>query len=308
MRHRVLGLEAVTADGTVMSDLTGVMKVSAGLDAKQLFVGSEGILGVVTRAVIRLEPLAPARATALLGLKTLAAGVALVEALDRPGEAHALMAAELMTAGYAEGSAKAHGLDPRRLGLSAPVSLIVELGAASEDAARSALEDRLAEAMEQGLVETAVIAQTWAQRDAIWLIREASDAMGRGYGLELWYDVSVPLASLDSYLAALGPRLAAVDPAFECHAIGHLADGNLHVMVAAKERPEAVPHEAIEAALYDGLAARGGSFSAEHGVGLDKRTALARFGDPGKLAMMRRLKQALDPNGIMNPGKVLLPI
>ncbi|MDQ0467838.1 FAD-binding oxidoreductase [Labrys wisconsinensis] len=306
MRHRVLGLEAVLADGTVIDDMTQVLKTSSGYDLKQLLVGSEGTLGVVTRAVIRLEPLPGPRATALIGLPGAAAALAVVRhflGADGPS----LQAAEIMSGGYATGSAAALGVDGGALGLGAPVHLIVEVSGSIEAETREALEDGLATVWESAGIQGGVVAATLKQRETIWLIREASDAIGRAYGLELWYDVSVPPARIDAYVAEAGRCLAAVDPALELHFIGHLADGNLHVMAARRERPEHVPHEAIEAALYEGLREAGGAFSAEHGVGLDKREALARHGDPGKLAAMRAVKAALDPRGILNPGKVLPP-
>ena len=305
MRHRLLGLEAVLADGTVLSDLTTVLKTSAGPDVKHLFCGSEGTLGVVTRAAIRLEPAPGPRATALVGLPDAAAGLAIVAHFLAPDGDASLLAAEIMTGGFANGSALAHGLEPARLGLGDPVNLIVEVGAATEARARAALEDGLGGLNEAAAIGAAVIAASLAQRDAIWLIREASDAVGRAYGFELWYDVSVPLPGIDAYLARCATRLATIDRDLELEAIGHLADGNLHILVARKTPLAIVPHAAIEAALYDGLAAQGGSFSAEHGIGSDKRDALARYADPGKLAVMRRLKAALDPNGILNRGKVL---
>ena len=130
--------------------------------------------------------------------------------------------------------------------------------------------------------------------------------MGRAYGLELWYDVSVPLPGIDAYLARCAARLAAIDRDLELEAIGHLADGNLHILVARQDAARrSSPMPPSRRALYDGLAAQGGSFSAEHGIGRDKRDALARYADPGKLAVMRRLKAALDPDGILNRGKVL---
>ena len=302
MRQRVLGLEAVLADGTVIDDLSGVQKNVTGWDAKQLLIGSEGTLGVVTQAAIRLEPRLEPQATALIGLPGMAQALIVVDHFRRQ-TAFPLLAAEVMSGGYAVGSALANGLDPQALGLGAPLHLILELGGAAAASARTALEEGLAELSDRAGLLDGIVAENERQRAAIWLVREASDAIGRSYGLELWYDVSVPAGALAAYTAQVNEGIAALG--LECHFIGHLADGNLHVMVARREAPAEPPHDAIEDVLYGGLAAVGGAFSAEHGIGLEKRGALARFGDPGKLSLLRRLKQALDPHAILNPGKVL---
>ena len=304
MRQRVLGLEAVLADGTVVSDMTQVLKNVTGPDVKQLLIGSEGTLGVVTRAAIRLEPQLIPRATALIGLESMDQALAIVGHFRRQS-AFPLLAAEVMSGGFAIGSARANGIDPAALKLDAPLQLIVELAGEEETGARTALEEGLAALWEDAGILDGIVAENNRQRDAIWLIREASDAMGRSYGLELWYDVSVPAGALDTYVAGIAKGIGTLDSTLECHFIGHLADGNLHIMVARRETLAEPPHAAIEDVLYSGLAALGGAFSAEHGIGIEKRAALARFGDGGKLSALRRLKAAMDPDGILNPGKVL---
>ncbi len=148
------------------------------------------------------------------------------------------------------------------------------------------------------------MAQSERERANIWLIREDSWAVERRYPGGLWYDVSVPLAQLDGYVVRLEDALAALDPAIVPFVMGHLGDGNLHLTIARVPAPEGL-YDDVAAIVYDGLVAAGGSFSAEHGIGLEKKSALAVHGDPGKLAAMHAVKQALDPNGIMNPGKVM---
>lgn len=305
MRHRVLGIEAVLADGTIMRDLGEVMKNTTGYDVKQLFIGTEGTLGIVTRAALRLEPLPGPRATALIGLPDITSGVAVVDHFRRIDGA-SLHAAEVMSGGYATASAIAHGLSPEALHLGSPVHLIIELSAATQEAARDALLAGLSDLGETIAIADGIVAETLRQRDAIWLIREASDAMARGLGFALWEDISVPPARIDAWLPGVRARLAAIDPALRLDFIGHLADGNLHVVVVRDHAYDVAPIKAIEAALYDGLSALGGAFAAEHGIGGDKVPALNRFADEGKKRLIATLKQALDPAALLNPGKVVI--
>lgn len=300
MRHQVLGLEAALADGRLMSDLTRVLKANAGYDVKQLFIGSEGTLGVVTRAAIRLLPRRAPGASALVACPDAAAAVALFRRLLRL-EGAALARAELMSANHVATTARALGLARLAAFAAAPLALVIELEAAADAAAR--LEAALAEAFEAGLVADAALAKSEQERAEIWRVRE-DWAVDRIFPGGLWFDLSLPLGALAGYLAALAERLRAHDPALALYVIGHLGDGNLHVTVNAA-RPIAGRYEEIAPLVYAGLKEVGGSFSAEHGIGLEKRAALAREADPVKLALMRSLKRSLDPKGILNPGKVL---
>ena len=138
----------------------------------------------------------------------------------------------------------------------------------------------------------------------MWLVREESWEADKAWPHGLWYDVSVPQGALDGYARGLFARIAAIDPGLKIFLFGHLGDGNMHLTVTSgREMPQL--HDAVDAAVFEGLAACGGSFSAEHGIGLEKRTHLARLGDPAKLAVMRAIKRTLDPAGLMNPGKVI---
>jgi FAD/FMN-containing dehydrogenase len=305
MRHRVLGLEAVLADGTILSDLSEVMKNTTGYDVKQLFIGAEGTLGVVTRAALRLEPLPGPRATALIGLPDMVSGVQVVDHFRRL-ETASLHAAEVMSGGFAVGSALAHGMAPQSLHLGAPVSLIIEVSAATAQAAQDALVAGLASIGETIAISDGIVADTLRQRDAIWLIRESSEAMARRLGYALWEDISVPPARIDAWLDGVRRRLTEIDASLRLEFIGHLADGNLHVLVARDDPFDEPPTSDIEAALYDGLASVGGAFAAEHGIGTDKIPALNRFADEGKRRLIASVKATLDPKGILNPGKVAI--
>jgi FAD/FMN-containing dehydrogenase len=299
MRQRVLGLEAVLADGTVMSDLARVTKCNEGYDAKQLFIGAEGTLGVVTRAVIKLVPLPKAKATALVAVPALDTAVGLFNTLSS-GEA--LLAFELMNPRYFK---LAGAKDARLLPLAdAGYVFIIEMQGATPEAANQILEDSLSTALEDGQVADAVIAKSAAEARAFWTLREDSWVVDRTYPHGLWFDVTVPLNKLGHYLQAIDDALNAAHPHVQAFVIGHLGDGNLHLTIASHQ-DLAPAKEAISAIVYQSLKPMGGSFSAEHGIGLEKREALARYGDPGKRALMVALKAALDHKCIMNPGKII---
>jgi FAD/FMN-containing dehydrogenase len=302
MRDRVLGLEVVLADGTVLAELGRVRKRNEGLALGQLFIGAEGTLGVVTRVALGLVAADGATATALAAVADLAAAVALADLVQRATSV-VPTAIELMSGSHAHATCRAAGAREFEHLTAAPFLVLIEVAAATAPAAEDGLVALAGSAAERGLVRDAIVAQNEAQRRAMWRIRE-DWAVDRERPGGLWYDVSVPLAALPAYVAGCAARLAAHDPALELVVIGHLADGNLHLTVNA-ERPITERYEEVAPLLTDALPALGGSFAAEHGVGLEKQATLARLADPSRLALMRRLKAALDPHGIMNPGKVI---
>jgi FAD/FMN-containing dehydrogenase len=300
MRQRVVGLEAVLADGTVMGDMATVSKCNEGYDVKQLFIGAEGTLGVVTRAVIRLAASPRARATALIAVPELATAVALFNALADGAD---LLAFELMNPRYFR-LAAADRNEAQLLPLAdAGYVFIIETAGFTASAAQSVLEERLAKALEQGQVADAIIAQSAAEARRFWLLREDSWVVDRAFPHALWFDVTVPLASLDPYLRRVDDDLASLAPRCQAFAIGHLGDGNLHLTLASPEDLTALKNQ-LSAIVYDPLKPLGGSFSAEHGIGLEKRATLQRYGDPGKRRAMLAVKAALDPASLMNPGKL----
>jgi FAD/FMN-containing dehydrogenase len=294
MRRRVLGLEAVLADGTILSDLSRVEKCNEGYDVKQLFIGSEGTLGIVTKAILKLEAAPKSRATALAAFDSAAKALRLFQHLKPLG----LLAMEAMWRRYAEAAAGEMGQRYLLAFAASPLYVIVEL------AEGDLLEAELAEAYEQGLVAGAILAKSDEERRHIWRLREDSWAIDRLCPGGLWYDVSVPLKELDAYVAALEKCVAAITPQAHAYIIGHLGDGNLHITVAGPQ-PLASLRPQITEAVYAGLKDMGGSISAEHGIGLEKRESLVRYTDPGKLALMRMLKRTLDPKNILNPGKIV---
>jgi FAD/FMN-containing dehydrogenase len=304
MRTRVLGLEAVLADGSVVSDMSRVTKVNEGLDVKQLFIGAEGTLGIVTRAVLRLVPRPGERATALTAVASATAAVRLFHRLRQAASGGRLVAAEIMFADYVHIAAADLKLERLVDFCPAPAYVLIELSAPDAVAARADLEAGLAAAMAagEGLLD-ALVAQSEAERAQFWRLREDTWAVERQKPGGLWFDISLPLALIDTYMTALRARLAAIDPALGLYVMGHLGDGNLHVTVATGEPLKGMKDEISRAVEHD-LKAAGGAISAEHGIGLDKRLSLHRESDAGKLALMRAIKAALDPHNLMNPGKI----
>jgi FAD/FMN-containing dehydrogenase len=304
MRQRVLGLEAVLADGRVLTALGQVRKRNEGLAVEQLLIGAEGTLGIVTRVALALVAANGPVATALAAVGDAAAAAALADAL-LSSAALAPVAIELMSGSHARAACRASGACELESLAAAPYLVLLEATAPTAADAADALVALVGDAAERGLVTDAVVAQNEAQRRAMWRLRE-DWAIDRERPGALWYDVSVPLAAVPQYLDGCARRLAAHDPTLDLVVIGHLGDGNLHVTVNAA-RPISARYEEIAPLVTDGLAALGGSFSAEHGIGLEKKATLARLGSPVRLDLMRRIKSALDPNGILNPGKVLTP-
>ncbi|HEV7322974.1 MAG TPA: FAD-binding oxidoreductase [Ensifer sp.] len=305
MRHRILGLEAVLADGSIYSDLTRVVKNAAGYDLKHLFVGAEGTLGIITRLVVKLEPLPLATATVLFGLPSVDAALEAVRrGLDaRHGQ---LRAAEAIWNAYFRLTTGHHRWSATDFDPDHPVNLLISLGGADEDELQTEL-GRIYE----GLIEdhpdaSAVIASSVAQEADLWRLREDTDLIYRKHPGAPSYDVSVPLSEVETYVARSVAGLKTLDAAFAPYVFGHLADGNLHIVLnAAGTEVSGSKARAVEEVLYRDIAAIGGSFSAEHGIGLKRVGSLSAVSDAVKLALMHRIKDTLDAATLLNPGKVV---
>ncbi len=297
MRQRILGMEAVLADGTILRDLARVPKNNEGYDLRQLFCGSEGTLGVVTRVTLRLERADPPSVTVMCACPDAAAAARVMRDVQDQG---GMLRAEIMWREFARRVADNVGLSAVLSFCEAPVYLILET-VAGEDG----LAEALAPNMDNGAILDAIMAQSAREADDIWRIREDSFAANRTLAHQLWFDISLPLSAFDSYVAALKTRLEEIGGGIVLFALGHLADGNLHVTVGRETRFSDTDATAVALAVEHGVKAAGGSVSAEHGIGTAKLAILARNATPQKIAVMRRLKAALDPNGTMNPGKVI---
>lgn len=311
MRAMVLGLEAVLADGSVFSALTPLKKDNRGFDLKQLLIGSEGTLGIVTAATLRLVPAVAGRVVIWAGVPSLqAARSLLLHVEDAAGSA--LEGLEVLPGDCLSTVLEyLPGARPPLSGQHAWHALI-EIVADRDQVEQ--LNDRaeaiLASAFERGLVEDATIAATETQAEAFWLLRESISAAERARGPAMQHDISVPVDRMPDFVDTATDRIERDWPGTEAIAYGHLGDGNVHLHVlapAGSERTawEASDGKAISRQVHELVTEWGGSISAEHGIGQLKRDELARLADPVQLAMMRAVKLALDPTGLLNPGKLV---
>jgi FAD/FMN-containing dehydrogenase len=308
-RRQVLGLEAVLADGTILSDMSGMLKNNTGFDLKQLFIGAEGALGVVTRAVLRLQPQPTARATAWL---VLADEDALVPALSaaRARLGSSLAAFEAMWPDYLSAvTARAPHYRSPFSTVTTPAVLIDVFGddPTTRDAAlRERLESFLTDALEQGWLTDAVIAESLDQARRLWAIRDEAPAeYATLFRSSKGFDVSIPISRMTEAVRVLRTGLAERVPDAAGLFYGHLGDANLHLVVGFDTPVDEAIYESVEDLLYETVRTFSGSVSAEHGIGLLKRRWLGFTRSESEIATMRRLKDALDPSGILNPGRVV---
>ena len=298
MREQVLGLEVVLADGSVLPMLRPMLKNNTGYDLKQFFIGAEGTLGVVTRALLRLRPTPRARATALVALPDFDAAAALLMRLQArfPG---ALSAFELMWRDFIAASLRWQQLREPFDALH-PFAALIEVGGQDEVGLQQTLQTVLGESLETGEALDVVIAQSQAQ--ALWKIREATAELPTHMCPPISFDVSLPLADIGRFAEACRSAIAARWPGHHTVFFGHVGDGNLHLTTDA--RTVNGEEAAVEAVVYAQVAAFGGSVSAEHGIGLHKKPYLGVSRTPPEMAAMRAIKLALDPLNLLNPGKV----
>ena len=309
MRALVLGLEVVLPDGRVLDQLTALRKDNTGYDLKQLFVGAEGTLGVVTAATLRLFPRPAATATAFAALPSPAAALALLASL-REALGDAVTAFELVPRIALEFVVRHVSGTRDPFASPHPWYALVEATLAADDPAfRERFESALAAGIERGTVIDAVSAASEAERRALWRLRETIPEAQRQEGASLKHDISVEPARLPAFISEGEALLARLAPGARLVAYGHLGDGNLHYNLSEAAGGDGgrlqAEADAIRRAVHDLVAAHGGSISAEHGIGQLKVGELERYEDPAALDVMRAIKQALDPLGIMNPGKVL---
>jgi D-lactate dehydrogenase (cytochrome) len=312
-RDLVLGLEAVLPDGRIWSGLRTLRKDNSGYDLKNLFIGSEGTLGVVTAATLKLFPLAPTVVTAMFALDDIDETVALGSRLQKkfPGE---LVALELMSRSETEIVLRHIPGSVCPLANKGQWQLIVELtSSASSEAVVEELNATVGELVESGAILDAVIASTGQQREKIWHLRHNVTEANKREGMGLTHDIAVPVYKIPEFVKAGQAMLSRDYPGTEVVIVGHIGDGNLHYIVMhSHERwqntSDKVAHQTrLAHALYDIAIPMGGTFSAEHGIGSLHLHEMAKYKDPIEVGLMWQLKKSLDPNGIMNPGRVLPP-
>ena len=297
MRNVVLGLEAVLADGTVISSMNQMLKNNTGYDLKQLFIGSEGTLGIVTRVVVRLFPMPVSRDTVMFACESFTA-VTRQLGLLKVGLAGTLSAFEVMWESFYS-AVTAEGGPPAPLERGYPYYVIAEAEGADPDADAARFQRLLEAGMESGDIVDAVLPKSEAERRSLWNVREEFDGALPAY----LYDVSLPIRNMETYVARLGERLQAWREDARCEVFGHIADGNLHIFV--KPYADGAHHETSDGIVYGCLAGLDGSISAEHGIGIDKRPWLGLSRSADELKLMRELKRLLDPQNLLNPGKVI---
>ncbi len=301
-RHLVLGLEAVLADGTVISSMSRVIKNNTGYDLKQLFIGSEGTLGIVTRAVLRLQPAPMSRNTALVALGRFEDVIDLLHRADGSLGGSLSSFEVLWNSFYAH--VLTHGRDHNPpLPDHHPYYVIIEALGSDQEADDIRFNTAMEALFDSGLALDAVVFQSAKEREAMWAIRDDIESLAN-LAPHFTFDVSVPLDLMEDYVAEVTEALQQRWPGSRDVIFGHLGDGNLHIVASVGSGDTDTKH-AVEDIVYGGLRGRDGVISAEHGIGLDKKSHLDVSRSDEEVALMRTLKQALDPTGILNPGKIL---
>ncbi|HEX8301964.1 FAD-binding oxidoreductase [Sphingomonas sp.] len=310
MRSLVAGVEAVLPDGSVHDGLAALKKDNRGYDLTQLLIGAEGTLGIVTAATLRLVPALAARAVAWVGLETPAKALALLRAIE--AKTDAIESFEILPSDVLD---LVLGHVP---GTRAPLAVrhawhVLIEAVATDSAAEppaALLERLLAPALESQLIGDAVIAASEAQAEAFWKIRHSISESERAAGPAVQHDISVPVDAMPRFMVDGAAQAEARFPGTRAIAFGHLGDGNVHFHVAAPKGADpdifyATQAQPITRMVHDMVVAAGGSISAEHGIGQMKRAELERLGPPSRIATLRAIKAALDPRGILNPGKLV---
>ena len=304
-REMVLGVEAVLADGTVVNCLNKMIKNNAGFDLKHLFIGSEGTLGVITRTVLRMFPKAGSSVVAMCACEDYAAVLRLLGAA-RSGLGPLLSAFEVMWPDYwdrAVSELRARNPfagDDTRYG----AYVLIEALGTDPESDLPRFESWMEKLLEEGVVPNAVVAQSVAEERALWGVRDACGELHQTWPGHIAYDIGLPQTAMDEYARACKAALAEQVPGCETVFYGHIGDGNVHI-VAYRPGDAVQPKEAVDEVVYGLVQQYGGTVSAEHGIGTLKRRWLGHARSPEQIALMRTLKAAMDPKGILNPGKVL---
>ena len=308
-RELCLGLEVVTAQGEVWDGLAGLRKDNTGYDLRDLFIGSEGTLGIITAATLKLYPAPAAVMTALAAVPSMADAVALLQ-LAQARLGPGLTGFEVMN-GFSLALVRKHFPQLRQPLPPAEWTVLLEQSDTEGEAhARALFEGLLEAALEAGVIADAAVAESIEQSHAMWHLRESIPLAQAEEGLNIKHDIALPVSRIPHFVSETDALLAARWPGLRLVNFGHLGDGNLHYNVQAPDGQPAADflrdqERDINTVVYDTVSAHGGSFSAEHGIGALKRDELKRRKSPVAMQLMRTIKQALDPAGLMNPGRLL---
>ncbi len=300
-RNLVMGLEAVMADGTVISSMNKMLKNNAGYDLKHLFIGTEGTLGIVARAVLRLFPKAGSRCTALLALEKFDDVVSLMHKLTAEFSGN-LSAFEVMWESYFHFITDNVDTIDSPLEQRYPLYVLTELEGSNAEKDQELFENTLADAMEEGLVVDALIANSEKDREGFWKIRDGVGEISAFIRDSANFDISVPISSMSAFLEQVEKEVVEAVPKAKIMVFGHIADSNLHFLCHSGSHDDV---KAMYDIVYKVVGDFNGSVSAEHGIGVQKIKYLHHSRNPEEIALMKTLKQALDPKGILNHGRVL---
>jgi FAD/FMN-containing dehydrogenase len=306
-REMALGLEVVLADGRILNGLSKLKKDNTGYDLRNLFIGAEGTLGIITAATLKLFPKPRAIETALVGLKSPHEALKLLE-ISQNEAAGSLTSFELLSDMSVDFSVR-HGIDIRNpLTNQHPWYVLMELSSSRDDA-RDTLESILSQGLDNDIVDDAVIASSLSQRQAFWKLRDEMSAAQKPEGGSIKHDISVPVAAVPAFIEEANAAVVKLIPGSRPVPFGHLGDGNIHYNVSQPIGANAADflerwHD-VNAVVFAIVLRMGGSISAEHGIGVLKRDELPEVKDKVAIELMRSIKAMLDPHGIMNPGKVL---
>lgn len=300
MRNQVLGLEVVQADGSVLNLMNQMLKNNTAYDLKQLFIGSEGTLGIVTKAVLKLVPYLKDSQCAMVALDDFDSVTDLLKMAQ--AKLHgSLSAFEVMWGDYYD-AVTVPGCHRPVLERNHAYYVLLETHHNNNSAADIAFESLLEQAFEDNKIIDAAIPKSIKERQLMWDIRENFESIVENKPVYM-YDISLPIRMMKGYIEQLKLALKSAWPESRCYTFGHIADGNLHLFIHPND--ELASHEHCNRLVYGPLQTFEGAISAEHGIGTEKQAALAQFGDPTALALMKTLKQTLDPHNILNPGRVL---
>ena len=300
-RDSVLGLEAVLADGRIVTSLNEMLKNNSGYDLKQLFIGTEGTLGFVTRAVLRLREKPKSTNTALLAVNSFTQVTQFLKHIDR-GLGGNLSAFEVMWEDFYKQVTTEPALNSPPLSQGFPYYVLVESTGSNQQKDSEHFEELLEEALNLEIIEDAVVSKSDSDRSNLWAIRDDVEQHYQDGPVKM-FDVSMPILSMEKYITNVHEKFSENWETYKCVVFGHLADGNLHVVSGVgSDDDESI--RKMESCIYDPLKSIGGAVSAEHGIGLEKKDYLGISRTEIEIDIMRTLKKSLDPNNILNPGKV----
>ena len=302
-RQMVLGLEAVLADGTIISSLKKIIKDNSGYDLKQLFIGGEGTLGIITKVVFRLQEKPQSRSSAIVGIHHYEQVIQMLKFMEK-GLAGTLTGFELMWQRPYQAMTQPPSAYPPPLPDQYPYYVFIECMGSNAVNDFNRLETLIGEALENGIIEDGVLAQSDRELQSIWKIREDVSVLADLAKYDQHFDISLPIPVIGEEVDRAIEKLSQLDFVEKIFPFGHVADGNIHFIIGKKDNSPAII-EAINAIIYAELAKHKGSVSAEHGIGLDKKAYLSTSRTPNEIVLMQLLKKTLDPQGILNPGRII---